>query len=89
MKCDDLDMKVLSGNEYFESQWSADARQNRSPCWCVCRYFIFDIDSPDVRYLASITVENGKVFALLVKSPTKVSKWPVSEPLGPLRLSPK
>lgn len=31
----------------------------------------FDIDSPEFRYLATIAVNNGKVFALFVRSPAK------------------
>ncbi|GFH30040.1 PsbP domain-containing protein, partial [Haematococcus lacustris] len=34
-------------------------------------FFSYDIDSPEVRYLSSIVVRDGKVFALFVKSPTK------------------
>jgi hypothetical protein len=35
-------------------------------------YFDVELDSPDVRYLASITVNAGKVYALFVKSPTRL-----------------
>ncbi len=35
-------------------------------------YFDVELDSPDVRYLASITVNAGKVYALFVKSPARL-----------------
>jgi len=34
-------------------------------------FYDYDIDSPETRYLASITVKGGKVFALFVKSPAR------------------
>ena len=37
-------------------------------------YYDIQIDSPDVQYLATVTVNEGKVYALFVKSPTKVFK---------------
>ncbi len=36
-------------------------------------YYDVQIDSPDVQYLATITVNLGKVYAMFVKSPTRVS----------------
>lgn len=35
-------------------------------------YYDIQIDSPDVTYLITVTVKLGKVFALFVKSPTKM-----------------
>jgi hypothetical protein len=35
-------------------------------------YYDIQIDSPDVTYLITVTVNYGKVFALFVKSPTKL-----------------
>eukprot|EP01025_Chloroclados_australasicus_P035288 TRINITY_DN3597_c0_g2_i2.p2 TRINITY_DN3597_c0_g2~~TRINITY_DN3597_c0_g2_i2.p2 ORF type:complete len:209 (+),score=25.94 TRINITY_DN3597_c0_g2_i2:75-629(+) len=35
------------------------------------KYIDYDIDSPDVRYLATITVKQGKVYAFFLKCPTK------------------
>lgn len=35
-------------------------------------YYDVQIDSPDVQYLATVTVNFGKVYALFVKSPTKL-----------------
>jgi hypothetical protein len=35
-------------------------------------YYDIQIDSPDVQYLATVTVDQGKVYALFVKSPTKM-----------------
>jgi hypothetical protein len=37
-------------------------------------FYDFDIDSPDFRYLASIAVKDGKVFALFVRSPSRSFK---------------
>jgi len=37
-------------------------------------FFDYDIDSPDYRYLASIAVKDGKVFALFVRSPARAFK---------------
>ena len=37
-------------------------------------YYDIQIDSPDVQYLATVTVDQGKVYALFVKSPTKMFK---------------
>ena len=37
-------------------------------------YYDVQIDSPDVQYLSVVTVNQGKVFALFVKSPTKAFK---------------
>lgn len=34
-------------------------------------FYEFDIEAPEFRYLSSITVKQGKVFALFVRSPTK------------------
>jgi len=34
-------------------------------------FYQYDIDSPDFRYLSSIAVKNGKVFALFVRSPAR------------------
>ena len=34
-------------------------------------FYEFDIDSPDFRYLTSIAVKDGKVFALFVRSPSR------------------
>ena len=38
------------------------------------RYYSIQIDSPDVQYLATFTVNMGKVFALFVKCPTRSFK---------------
>ncbi|GMH40395.1 hypothetical protein BSKO_08299 [Bryopsis sp. KO-2023] len=35
------------------------------------KFFDYDIDSPDVHYLSTITVRNGKVFAFFIKSPAR------------------
>jgi hypothetical protein len=35
------------------------------------KYFDIEIDSPDVQYLSSVTVKDGKVYAMFVKSPTR------------------
>lgn len=35
------------------------------------QFLDFDIDSPEFRYLSSIAVKQGKVFALFVRCPTK------------------
>lgn len=37
-------------------------------------FYEFDIDSPDYRYLSSIAVKDGKVFALFVRSPSRTFK---------------
>ena len=34
-------------------------------------YYDVQIDSPEVQYLSTITVNNGKVYAMFVKSPTR------------------
>jgi hypothetical protein len=34
-------------------------------------FYDYDIDSPDYRYLSSIAVKSGKVFALFVRSPAR------------------
>jgi hypothetical protein len=34
-------------------------------------FYEYDIDSPDYRYLSSIAVKSGKVFALFVRSPAR------------------
>ena len=34
-------------------------------------FYEYDIDSPDYRYLSSIAVKQGKVFALFVRSPAR------------------
>jgi hypothetical protein len=36
------------------------------------KYYDVEIESPDVTYLITVTVKYGKVFALFVKSPTKL-----------------
>jgi hypothetical protein len=36
------------------------------------KYYEVEVDSPDVQYLASITVKDGKVFGMFVKTPTRV-----------------
>lgn len=38
------------------------------------KYYDVQIDSPDVQYLVSVTVDMGKVYALFVKSPTRAFK---------------
>eukprot|EP01023_Acetabularia_acetabulum_P018409 TRINITY_DN1929_c0_g1_i1.p2 TRINITY_DN1929_c0_g1~~TRINITY_DN1929_c0_g1_i1.p2 ORF type:complete len:248 (+),score=47.70 TRINITY_DN1929_c0_g1_i1:50-793(+) len=43
------------------------------------KYIDYDIDSPDVRYLATITVKSGKVYAFFLKCPTK--SFPENETL--------
>lgn len=35
------------------------------------QFYDYDITSPDTRYLSTITVKDGKVFAFFIKSPTK------------------
>lgn len=35
-------------------------------------YYIYDIDSPAYRYLCSITVKYGKIFAMFVACPTRL-----------------
>lgn len=37
-------------------------------------YYDIELDSPEVQYLCTITVYNGKVYALFVKSPTRMFK---------------
>ena len=36
------------------------------------KYYDVEIESPDVTYLITVTVKYGKVFALFVKSPTRL-----------------
>lgn len=36
------------------------------------KYYEVEVDSPDVQYLASITVKDGKVFGMFVKTPTRL-----------------
>lgn len=36
------------------------------------KYLDIEIDSPDVQYLSSVTVKEGKVYAMFVKSPTRM-----------------
>lgn len=43
------------------------------PCWRTPDCADVDFASPDVHYLSSITVSSGKVFAMFVKSPARVS----------------
>lgn len=38
------------------------------------KVFDYDIDSPDYRYLSSVAVKDGKVFALFVRSPSRSFK---------------
>lgn len=38
------------------------------------KFFDYDIDSPDVRYISTVTVKNGKIFAFFIKAPTRVFK---------------
>lgn len=38
------------------------------------KMYEYDIDSPEFRYLSRIAVKNGKVFALFVRSPSKVRR---------------
>ncbi|PNW85945.1 hypothetical protein CHLRE_03g198850v5 [Chlamydomonas reinhardtii] len=40
-------------------------------------FYDYDIESPDYHYLVAITVSNGKVFSLFVRSPTK--SFPANE----------
>lgn len=35
------------------------------------KFYQYDIDSPEYRYLSSIAVKDGKVFALFVRSPAR------------------
>lgn len=35
------------------------------------KYYTIELDAPDVQYLSSITVHDGKVYAMFVKSPTR------------------
>ena len=35
-------------------------------------YYDVDLDSPDVHYLSTITVRQGKVYAMFIKSPPRL-----------------
>ncbi|KAI8467624.1 MAG: thylakoid lumen protein [Monoraphidium minutum] len=52
---------LSSANEIGRSQREKDG----------ITFFQYDIDSPDFRYLASIAVKDGKVFALFVRCPAR------------------
>lgn len=57
----DLQDALVSSTDSKKAEREVDGR----------KFFDYDISSPSVRYLSTVTVKDGKVFALFIKSPAK------------------
>lgn len=57
----DLQDALVSSTDSKKSERDVDGR----------KFFDYDISSPSVRYLSTVTVKDGKVFAFFIKSPAK------------------